>query len=74
MNGIPVYPLPKNGERPYLAPPKTLFRTLFLPDFGCILVPISTLLTYQCQPPLTPNHQFIILLFIFNLRNQSYTR
>jgi len=25
MNGIPVYPHPKNGERPYLATPKPGF-------------------------------------------------
>jgi len=30
MNGIPVYPLSKNGERPYLASPKTQFSTRFL--------------------------------------------
>jgi len=31
MNGIPVYPLLKNGERPYLAPPKPGFSG---PIFG----------------------------------------
>jgi len=39
MNGIPVYPHPKNGERPYLATPKPGFSG---PIFGLnfrILVP-----------------------------------
>jgi len=36
MNGIPVYPRPKNGERPYLATPKPVFRNPFLALFwGC---------------------------------------
>jgi len=33
MNGIPVYPHPKNGERPYLATPKPGFSG---PIFGLI--------------------------------------
>jgi len=27
MNGIPVYPSPQNGERPYPGTPKTRFLT-----------------------------------------------
>jgi len=33
MNGIPVYPLSKNGERPYLAVPEPVFSGLFLGYF-----------------------------------------
>jgi len=34
MNGIPVYPLPKNGERPYLASPKPVFWGSFFGYFS----------------------------------------
>jgi len=34
-------PLPKNGERPYLAPSKTLFRGPILALFCGVLLPIS---------------------------------
>jgi len=33
MNGIPVYPLSKNGERPYLATPEPGFLDPKIPDF-----------------------------------------
>jgi len=33
MNGIPVYPLPKNGERPYLATSAASFLGLFFGYF-----------------------------------------
>jgi len=38
MNGIPVYPLSKNGERPYLASPKTQFSDPFFGLFGGIML------------------------------------
>jgi len=37
MNGIPVYPMSKNGERPYLATPEASFLGLFFGHFCCIL-------------------------------------
>jgi len=33
MNGIPVYPMSKNGERPYLAPRVPSFLDLFFGHF-----------------------------------------
>jgi len=38
MNGIPVYPHPKNGERPYLATPKPGFLGPIFGLFSGILV------------------------------------
>jgi len=49
MNGIPVYPKPKNGERPYLAVPEATFWGLFL---GLILLFLSSI---SVSPPPTPH-------------------
>jgi len=40
MNGIPVYPKPKNGERPYLAPSVAGFWSPIFADFYAILSPL----------------------------------
>jgi len=40
MNGIPVYPKPKNGERPYLAAPEATFLGLFFGLFLLFLLPL----------------------------------
>jgi len=37
MNGIPVYPHPKNGERPYLAPSEPGFLDPIFEGFSPIL-------------------------------------
>jgi len=49
MNGIPVYPKPKNGERPYLAVPEATFWGLFFGLFLLFLYP-----TFVSRP-LTPH-------------------
>jgi len=43
MNGIPVYPLLKNGERPYLAPSVPVFWDPFFEDFDPFLDPSDAL-------------------------------
>jgi len=53
MNGIPVYPLPKNGERPYLAPPKTQFSDLFFGYFWGIQAATPA---YFLHPNPTPTY------------------
>jgi len=40
MNGIPVYPLSKNGERPYLAVPEATFWGLFFGHFCYFSAPV----------------------------------
>jgi len=52
MNGIPVYPQPKNGERPYLATPKTTFWD---PVFGYFHPTF-------CPPPVKPNIPYTNLI------------
>jgi len=62
MNGIPVYPRRKNGERPYLAVPEPGFWTpkirVFRAFFGLgLLESVATRHTHQ------PLIYFYILLF-----------
>jgi len=55
MNGIPVYPHPKNGERPYLATPKPGFSDPIFGRFWRVFVALS-FSDYCFRPlPITPN-------------------
>jgi len=57
MNGIPVYPLPKNGERPYLATSAASFLGLFFGYFHLIFYP---------PPVQQPSHPPIYFLPHYN--------
>jgi len=65
MNGIPVYPHPKNGERPYLAVPEPAFSGLFLGLFlhflSCLPSDLSSCLIKQ------PTPIYFILFYILQL-------
>jgi len=63
MNGIPVYPLPKNGERPYLAVPAASFLGLFFGYFHLIFYPPPV------QHNITPTNLFSATLY----SNTTYT-
>jgi len=53
MNGIPVYPHPKNGERPYLAVPEPVFSGLFLGVFWGYRQPVPGI--FDLVPPIPTN-------------------
>jgi len=60
MNGIPVYPHLKNGERPYLAVPKPGFWDPFFGAFSPVLY--SPVPYYRLsKSKSTPQTLFIIL-------------
>jgi len=72
MNGIPVYPSPKNGERPYPGPPKWPFWDPVLGVFFCSFRPTTPrfcllvfLFRYLLQPSLTPVVFFFFKSFNF---------
>jgi len=53
MNGIPVYPHPKNGERPYLAVPEPAFSGLFWGLFWGYLLPDLCVFISATPTPMT---------------------
>jgi len=65
MNGIPVYPLPKNGERPYLATPATPFLGVIFWVFLAFFSPLPSNLI-SCTITL-PTQLIFIFIFIIQL-------
>jgi len=51
MNGVPVYPVPQNGERPYPEGRKVVFST---PGFGAF--------SASCSSPDSSSHPLLLLV------------
>jgi len=63
LNGIPVYPFSKNGERPYLAPPKTQFLAPIFGPNSCFPGQVRR----RCGHGYCPVHAYNTPHLIFNI-------